>query len=91
MYQVSIQNTEKKIKKGEYLSFTIAGFPPNTKLDYNIGEQNNYNSIGLGSVTSGADGGGKFATQLDSKPGKYRLTVRNYTYGAAHDEFTIVD
>jgi hypothetical protein len=91
MYQVSIQNPEKKIKKGEYLTFAITGFPPNTKLDYNIGEQNNFNTAGLGNVTSDANGGGCFATQLDNKPGKYRLTVRNYTYGAAHDVFTIVE
>ena len=28
MYQVSVNNTEKKVKKGEYLKFTIANFPP---------------------------------------------------------------
>jgi hypothetical protein len=91
MYQVTIQNPEKKVKKGENLIFTIANFPPDTKLDYNIGEHNQYNSIGLGSVTSDANGGGTFSTQLNSKAGKYRITVRNYAYGSANADFTIED
>ncbi|MDD4923962.1 MAG: hypothetical protein PHF74_03905 [Dehalococcoidales bacterium] len=91
MYQVTVQNPEKKVKKGDYLTFTIANFPPNTNLDYNIGEHNQYNSIGLGSVTSDANGAGTFATQLNNKAGKYRLTVRNYTYGSANDDFVIED
>jgi hypothetical protein len=89
MYQVTIQNPGKKVKKGEYLTFTIANFPPNTNLDYNIGELKRYDSIGLGSVTSDANGGGTFATLLNNKAGEYRLTIRNYTYGSANADFII--
>lgn len=91
MYQVSVNNPEKKVKKGEYLKFTIANFPPNTALDYNIGQHNEYKSLGLGNVTSDANGGGTFATQLNNNPGKYSITVRNYTYGSAKDDFVIVE
>ena len=90
-YQVTVQNPEKKVKKGEYLTFTVANFPPNTNLDYNIGELKRFDAIGLGTVTSDANGGGTFATQLDNKAGNYRITVRNYTYGSAHDNFTIIE
>ena len=94
MYQVSVNNPEKKVKKGEYLKFTIANFPPNTTLDYNIGQYNEYNrykTIGTGNITSDANGGGTFATQLNNNPGKYSITVRNYTYGSAKDDFVIVE
>ena len=89
MYQVTVQNPEKKVKKGEYLTFTIANFPPDTQLDYNIGQKNEYNSIGLGKVKSDANGSGTFTTKLDNKAGNYRLTVRNYAYGSANDDFVI--
>ena len=89
MYQVSVNNPEKKVKKGEYLKFTIANFPPNTALDYNIRQHNEYKSLGLGNVTSDANGGGTFATQLNNNPGKYSITVRNNICGSAKDDFVI--
>ncbi len=89
MYQVTVQNPEKKVKKGEYLAFTIANFPPNANLDYKIREQNKSNFVGFGNITSDANGGGTFATQFDNNPGNYRITVRNYAYGTAKDDFVV--
>jgi hypothetical protein len=91
MYQVTVKNSGKVVKKGDNLSFSIAGFPPDTKLDYSISKDKNFNIVGTGCITSDASGGGNFSTLFDNTPGNYRLSVRNYTYGTAHDMFTIVE
>jgi hypothetical protein len=91
MYQVMIKNSGKVVTKGDYLSFAIAGFPPDTELDYYISESKKYNRVGEGKITSDSNGGGNFSTLFESSPGKYILTVRNYTYGTVRDEFTIAE
>jgi hypothetical protein len=91
MYKVMVQNSGKVVKKGEYLSFTIDGFPANTNLDYSIAEENHFKSKGVGSIESDANGSGDFSTLFEGGPGKYRISVRNYTMGTAFDQFTITE
>ncbi len=89
MYHVMIRNSGKTVKKGEALSFSIAGFPPNTELEYNISEEKKHSFVGKGTITSDAGGNGNFSTRFDNEPGNYKLYIRNQIYGTASDNFTI--
>ena len=91
MYQLTIKNSDKVVKKGDYLSFTIAGFPPNTKVDFYISEHEKWTVVGEGEITSDSNGGGNFLTLCENSSVKYRLSVRNYAYGAAYDDFTVLE
>ena len=89
MYQVTVTNQDKTIKKGENLTFTIANFPPNTRLEFFISPVKNFKYLGGNNFSSDANGGGIVSTTCENPPGKYRLSVRNTIYGIAHDIFTV--
>ena len=91
MYQVKITNQDKAVTKGEFLSFSIVGFPPNTDLTFFFSDCKKFQPLEEGDIKSDCNGNGSYAFIFNAVAGKYRLYVRNQAYGTAYQDFNVVE